>query len=908
MTTPLTPESIITSHIKADLDALAALVAAGKLYPEACIILPPFQGKREMSYFLARQGQAFTAYSPKDCDLSRVKRLIVVDTRQRERLTHIAEVLNLQNLEIHAYDHHPDSNDDVSAKYSLVRECGSTTTILTHILKEREIFLTKEEATILGLGIYEDTGSFTFNSTTAADLQAGAWLLEQGMDLNVIAEALDNSLTSRQIHILNRMIENAVTHEIHGLSIMVTEIALNEFMDNFSLLAHQLMQMEKVQVLFALGQMGDRVQIVARSKIPDKVDVGKMCVALGGGGHAYAAAASVKDRTITEIKGELFTMLFSAINEEINVASKMTAPAKVLKENDTMSEAEAVMLRYGLKAAPVVAKDSMRCLGILEHQTAARAVSHKLGTQPVSDYMHVGAKTLSPSSSLYPAMDIILSQRQRLVPVVDAEEQVLGVLTRTDIMRLLLDESIRIADGVPSNGAQKDRNVRSLMKDRLPPSYFNFLSTVGALADNLEVSVYAVGGFVRDLLLDRVNLDVDLTVEGDGISFADKLAEQLGGRIREHPKFQTALLIYTDAEGQEQRVDIATSRLEYYEYPGALPTVELSSIKMDLYRRDFTINALAIRLNTAYFGDLVDPFGAQRDMREKNIRILHSLSFVEDPTRVLRAVRFEKRFSFRIAPQSEKLIKNCLQLGLLRNLSGTRLFNELKHIFDEKNPLLCLERMEQLGILADIHPLLRLSPSKKELIAGAEEILSWYKLLFLKEIPENWIVYLLGLCTGIKYVEMSDILTRFIFSERAKTDFLRLREATRNAENQLNQWLKLPERNPLLLYSILIRLPLEGILYIMAQSAFRSVKKEISHFLFRLRYLRLDINGLDILKFGAQRGPDIGIVLRRVLEAKVEGKVDSREEQLALAKEFLIKDDLISTEQQGIDEVISGRT
>lgn len=901
------PQTIITAHINADFDALASMVAAKKLYPEAVIVAPPYREKNGVNYFLDSIAYIFNFKLPKDCDLSQVKRLVVMDTRQRGRISHIAEVLETPGLEIHVYDHHPDSDDDLKADFAVVRPYGSTTTIIGQIIKEKAIPLMPDEATMMGLGLYEDTGSFTFSSTTEEDLLIGAWLRRNQMDLSIVSDLVNSTLTSQQVLILNRMIESAVTHEVHGISILVTEVVLEDYVDDFAVLTHQMMDMESAKVVLAMAQMGDRIQLVARSRVPEKVDVGKLCSAFGGGGHSYAAAASIKDKTLTEVKAELFAMLFSTINDEITVGTQMTAPAKVVEDTDHMSEAEAVMLRYGLKAVPVVAAGSMRCVGYLEYQTAARAMGHKLGDLQVADYMHAKARTLRVDSSLYTAMEIILSQRQRLVPVVDEEENVVGVLTRTDIMRLLVDESIRIPDGTPLTSQQKDRNIKGMMRDKLPDIYYNLLHTVGELGDKLNIPVYAVGGFVRDILMDRVNLDMDITVEGDGIAFARSLADLLGGRMRSHPKFQTAIVIYTDGAGHEQRIDVATARLEYYEHPGALPTVELSSIKMDLARRDFTINALAIRLNSANFGDLVDPFGAQRDMKEKSIRVLHSLSFVEDPTRVLRAIRFEKRFGFKIDQQTEKLVKNCLQLGFLRNLSGARLMNELRHIFDEKSPLLCIERMENLGVLSDIHQSLKLTPHKTDLLANTEEVISWYKLLFLKEEPQNWALYLMGLCPNLKYKEMLSVLERLMFTERAKNDFMSMREATRMASKELTAWQKPLNRSMRELYNILIKLPLEGVLHLMALAAFKGIRKDISHYLSRLWHMQLEITGDDLLQMGAERGPGIGLVLRRIMEAKADGKADTRAEQLQLAGKFLIESELLSIEKLMINDIDSGR-
>lgn len=892
----IAPANIITAHINADFDALASMVAAKKLYPDAVIIAPPYKEKLGVNYFLDSFSEIFDFHQPKDCDFSQVKLLVVVDTRQRGRISHVAEVLKNKNLEVHLYDHHPDSEDDLAASLSVVKPLGSTTTIICQILQQKNLSPSPDEATMMGLGLYEDTGSFTFPSTTEEDLLAGAWLRRNNMDVIVISDLVNSSLTSQQVLILNRMLENAITHELHGIRVLVTEVVLGDYVDDFAVLTHKMMDMENAKVVVALAQMGDRVQMVARSQIPEKLDVGRLCAAFGGGGHSYAAAASIKDNTLTEVKAKLFAILVSTINEEVTVGTKMTAPAKVVEANDSLAYAESVMLRYGLKAVPVVIPGTMRCTGYLEYQTAARAVGHKLGELHVANYMHDKARTLKFDSSLYEAMEIILLQRQRLVPVVDDDGNVLGVLTRTDIMRLLLDESVRLPEGAPLSQKNNDRNVKSLMRNKIPDIYYNLLQTVGELGDKKGVQVYAVGGFVRDLLLDRVNLDMDITVEGDGIEFARSLAEILGGRVRSHPKFQTGIVIFTDGNGQEQRIDVATARLEYYEYPGALPTVELSSIKMDLGRRDFTINALAIRLNHAHFGDLVDPFGAQRDMKEKTIRVLHSLSFIEDPTRVLRAIRFEKRFGFKIEQQTEKLIKHCLQLGFFHSLSGARLMNELKHIFDERNPLLCIERMDELGLLNDIHPNLKLTPHKLEVLGNTEEVLSWYKLLFIQDQPENWILYLMGLCPNEKYKEMLAVLERLMFTERAKKDFMTMREATRAAAKNLNAWQKSEDRSMRVLYNTLIRLPLEGILHLMSLNNFKDIKKELSHFLSRLWHMQLEITGDDIINLGAKRGPIVGLILRMVMGAKADGKASSKEEQLALAKQYILKADLVSME------------
>ncbi len=903
---PIKPKTIITAHISADLDALSSMVAAGKLYPDAVLVNPPRNEQRIGNYFTDSISYFFDFHQARDCDFSQVETLVMVDTRQRGRVSHIDPVFSNPGLTIHTYDHHPDAPDDVRADYSVVRPWGSTTAILVDILRQRGVELIPDEATMLGLGLYEDTGNFTFQSTTEHDLAAAAWLRGLGMDLDVISSLSKNKYTSTQVQILNDLLENAVTHEIKGIPIVITEARMESYVDDVSELVRTVIEMEKIQVIFALVRMGDRVQIIARSSLPGKVNAGEICAAFGGGGHSVAAAASVKDKTIAEIREELNVLLLANIHSGVLVYDKMTSKPRVLEEGQSMASAEAMMLRFNLKAAPVVAEGTMHCVGYLEYQTAAQAINHKLGNQLVAEYMNTRVQTVKTNSNLYPAMEIILSQRQRLVPVLDEAENVVGVLTRTDVVNMLLDETVRKGDdeGAASSGGHREKNVRDALKAGLPKHIYQLLELAGKIGDARRVAVYVVGGFVRDLFLRERNLDIDLTVEGDGIAFARALGEELNGRVRTHPKFQTAIVIFTNERGEEQRIDVATARQEYYERPGALPTVETSSVKMDLYRRDFTINALAVQLNRARFGVVADFFGGQRDIKEKNIRVMHSLSFIEDPTRILRAIRFERRFDFRIVAQTEKLIKNCLRLNMLESFSGARLFNELKHVFDEAYPLPCMRRMEQLGVWSAIHPLLKLTQTREELAQAVEEVLNWHRMLYSPEKPENWAVYLAALCSGLKYQEMSQVLTRFDFADKHRHAMLQQRELARKAINHLAAWKKEGGTRLSELHSLISGASLESQLFLLAGTADEDLRRDLSNYISRVRGLKLDIGGEDLIFMGISPGPSVGNILQKVLEAKIDGLVTSKEDQLEFAQS-LFGD---YAERPVSHEVLSGRT
>ncbi|WP_147821443.1 CBS domain-containing protein [Salidesulfovibrio onnuriiensis] len=867
--------TVITAHANADFDALAAMVAASKLYPDSVLIFPGSQEKTLRNFYIQSMTYLFNFKNFKDIDPDSVKLLVVVDTRQRSRLPHVRPLLDKEGLVIHTYDHHPDSDEDLEAYKSVVLPWGSTTAILVRDMIEREVELSAEEATVLGLGIYEDTGSFGFSSTTPHDFTAAAWLCEKGMDLEAISDLLSRELSAEHIGYLGQLLDNAKTHDFNGVEVVLTEISTDSFIPDFAFLVHKMMDVEDIQVVFAMGRMGDRIHVVARSKNPE-VNVGKICSSIGGGGHAYAASATIKDKTLAEVRDDLFALFYSEINPTVVVKGLMSIPPKYIEETATMHEADELMSRFGLKGVPVVGKDSMQCVGLLEHKIADKAVGHGLEEMPVSEYMITNFQAVDPEAALYQVMEIILNKRQRLLPVVE-HDALVGVITRTDLVNLLVEEPARIPDSLKP-GQRRERSINSHVRNRLPEAVVQLLKTAGDLAAEMGWELYAVGGFVRDILLGKANLDIDLVVEGDGIAFARAFVDKMGGRVKAHKKFKTAVCVLDDG----QRIDVATARLEYYQYPAALPTVELSSIKMDLYRRDFTVNALALRLNPGKFGQLVDFFSAEKDIKNRQIRVLHSLSFVEDPTRILRAIRFERRFGFTIGGQTMRLIKNALQLNLFNRLSGSRISHELQLIMEEENPLDVLNRMEELKLLEAIHPLLKLTTERVRVLMELEKVYNWYKLLYLEDRADSWKIYFLGMTMGTSREEASQITARLFFSKREEREFLALRDQIGDALMKLMGWKE--KVSPLSkLYSILHPIPLEGVLFLMARSKKEEIRRNISQYLARLRYESIDMDGNDLLEMGIPEGPVFTKILDRIMAAKLDGKVETRKDQLAMA-------------------------
>ena len=879
--------TLITCHSNADFDALAAMCAAALIYGPCDVLFPGTQEANLQTFYQElkeRPGAApgCTFLDDRVPDFSKYGRLVAVDTRRRSRLRHVWPLLDNPGTRIEVWDHHPETSDDVHAHVCHAEICGAVTTLLIEEIQKRNIAVSRETATVLGLGIYSDTGSFSFSSVTQRDFAAAGWLLGRGMDINIISEKTAFSMTKEHIRALNALLESAQTYHINGADVVLAEATLDSYLDDFAFLAHKMMEMEKFDILFAIGRMDDRIQIVARSR-SHAVNVGAVCSAFGGGGHAYAASASVRDKTLSEVRDGILTQLYLQEEGEKTARDYMSQPAIGIEEGHTIAEADELMLHFGLKTMPVFAPMTRRCTGLIDSQITQKAIAHGLAGAPLTDYMRRNLKTLSVTATLRDITTVIVGARQRLVPIVSGDSSVVGVVSRTDLINIFAQEPGRMN---PTDRAPKSRNMGRTMRDRLPKDVLDILEKAGALGRSRQTPVYVVGGFVRDLLLKTPNHDIDLVVEGDGIGFARAFAGVLGGRVRVHKKFLTSVVIFPGAGGKEERVDVATARLEYYESPAALPTVEHSSIKMDLYRRDFTINALAIRLDCEPMGEIVDFFGGQKDIRDRVIRVLHTLSFVEDPTRCLRAVRFEQRYHFRIGPATEKLIKNDVSLKLLDKLSPSRLFNEFEHICAEETAILCIRRLHELGILQAIHPQLSINPDRKEMLIRTAKVMAWYRLLYIDEEMRPWLVYFLVLCSSLTYAVTLEVFRRLGIPPALKNEVLGCREKARSLRSSLKRLTATPGFRVSALCAMLRPLPVEFVLYLMADMEVPETRRALSRYITVWRTEKPGVDGSDLKKLGLAPGPAYGVILQRLLEAKLDGTAASPEEQLALAREL----------------------
>jgi tRNA nucleotidyltransferase (CCA-adding enzyme) len=881
---------VITTHSNADFDALSSMVAAKKLYPDAVLVFPGSQEKTVRDFLIHSTLYFLNVVKIKDIDINEVDTLILVDTKQKNRIGEFAKLVDAGRVKVHVYDHHPAGREDIIGEVNVTGTTGACVTLLVNLIRERNIEITAEEATIILLGIYEETGSFQYPSTTQLDFEAAAYLRGKGAQVNFVSDILVKDLSPEQVYLLHDLIEAASVNNINGIDVVITEASSETYVGDLAALVQRFRDMENVNAVFALFRMEDRIYVIGRSRVSE-VHVGRILSTMGGGGHKEAASATLKQSTLVEARTKLLDSLGRFVKPLWEAKDIMFFPVVSVDEEATISEAKDVLTKYNINSLPVASKEKVT--GVITRQIAEKAIFHKLEKIRVKEYMVTDFQVVGPRDSIERAKEIIIGGNQRFLPVVKGGKLV-GAITRTDLLRVLEDEIRKSVLGKLEyhDIYEKRKNVKRLMEERISKEMLRRFSAIGLLADEMDFHAYLVGGFVRDLVLRIDNFDVDIVIEGDGIRFAEEMARRFDATIRIHTEFGTAKVFFEDGF----KIDVATARLEYYRAPATLPIVEHSSLKLDLYRRDFTINTLAISLNKATFGELIDFFGAQMDIKEQTIRVLHSLSFVEDPTRVFRAVRFEQRFGFQIGKFTMNLIRNAVGMSFLAKIKGSRIWRELHLILSEENPAAIMRRLQELDLIRFIYPTLTFDRNKERLFREMDTVLKWYSLLY-KGGCDRVYFYLLGVIDHLPADQVADMSKKLATSESIRKklggEIGRMRETAGRLAVGI-RYMKKSEA-----YRLLEGLSQESRLFIMAKTRLQDVKKTVSNYITFADNLVPRVTGKDIRIMGIKEGPVYGEILEALKETKIDTGLATREEELAFVRSFIAEREL-STQRPNI--------
>jgi len=435
-------------------------------------------------------------------------------------------------------------------------------------------------------------------------------------------------------------------------------------------------------------------------------------------------------------------------------------------------------------------------------------------------------------------------------------------------------------------------NVADKMDKKLPGKLMALIRLIGKMADDSGVGAFLVGGFVRDLLHGAANYDLDVVIEGDAIRFAKKLADKISGKVVAYQKFGTAVIVkkWPKWLGSPQRaggifkIDVASARKETYKKPAALPTVRFSSLKKDLSRRDFTINAMAVAINKRDFGLFIDFFDGKKDLKKSVIRVLHKKSFIDDPTRIFRAVRFEQRFDFKIEKHTEFLIKHAVKRKMFHHTQDQRIREELMLMLREQHPEKAVFRMKELHELKFIHPALSLKKDAKKTFNNLKKCLKWYKTVPGENDADVWLTFFMIMLEKLSKNEVCDVLKKFVFTREAAAKLRNYNTFGVLVAKKISGNRKMRSSE---IYALLKPLESEVTLYIMAKVKSEKAKRRIKKYFTELESVTLKMKGHDISAEGVTHGPHYSELLRRVLHEKIDGKITTKKDEILCLKKIV---------------------
>ena len=846
---------IIVTHLSADFDSFAGMVAAKKLFPAASVVLPTAINSNVRRFISLYEDELPELKEAGDIEFADIRKMIMIDTRLKARIGPAEKVFDDPGVEVIIYDHHLKTVKDLQAKKDYSEDIGASTSILVKYIQKKRVVITPMEATLFLIGIYEDTGFFTYPSTSASDLEAAAYLIENKADLFVALKFLNLSLSPDQHELLEKLIINSKKVKVNEKEILVSWVDMSHYIEGLSVLTRKLSQIEEVSIVICWARMKGKVYIAARND--DKsVDVSKVLAPLGGGGHPQAASAVLSAAAFEEIEKKVINSLKKNIEKPLLARDIMSYPVRTISLDHNIKQVDRMLKKFGHSGVPIIGKNGLLA-GIITRKDVDKAIKHGLSHAPVKGFKSHNMVKAGPGTSINSIQDLMIENGIGRVPIV-VKGKIVGIITRKDVLRYL-----------------HGRNYGQII-EFFPPDLKGILEVVSSVSKLLKAKTYLVGGIIRDALLGIPNYDIDIVVEGDGIEFGQKLADRFDAKLEIHRKFGTSVLVLENG----QHIDIATARVEYYKKPAALPSIESGSIKQDLARRDFTINSLALSLSKKNYGEILDYFGGRQDLKDRKIKILHKMSFIEDPTRIFRAVRFEKRLGFTMDRETEGFAITTINMDIVSKLTGVRIRDELIYILNEEKPYSAIKRLYDLGALAKIGIKSRIDRAFTE---AAKKVLRSQMQLepFTGEKVKKWRLLLALLFENMSTPGIEKWCTKMKVRKKDTAVILKVLRHIDEARKQIRDQVK----DNHTLYRIVSDYHPE--LQVIAHSWGSGYKKNIKKYFSKLSAIKLEINGDDLKNMGYRPSSKFREVLEEVFALKLDGKISGRKEELQKAKKLM---------------------
>ncbi len=902
---------IITTHQNPNFDSIAGVFAALLLNPDALAVLPK-KLERVQKNFLTLHFRPGDFIYDDELNCDKVSGAVLICVKNAQRIAPVSKILNNPNIFLAIFDKSPAIKCEIQANSLIESESGSITSVICRRLFEAGIEISPLYATLFALGIHEITGSLLYPNTTENDISCLAELFKRGSNLKTINFFLkEDGLSNIQKSVLDELSKSKETIIINGTPVDFYFVENHKFIYKFDNIVQRIISSQKFDIAIFIARMGNSVHVLSRSNV-ENVDLGAIFSRSGGGGPKYAAHVTFTGIGLEEAYEKIKTALKKYMKPALMARDIMRPSVLFLNPGIIISEAEKIMFRYAYTAAPVT--DGNKVIGFIRKIDIDRAVHHGLSHAPISGFL-CREIIYSPPCEPFETVTEKIARSETKTILVGNENKITGIITANDVLNHIFTGGInkknrlkrQLTPGrtdnntlIPAGGIQTVSTSTALsLKEtyKIPLEiYFSkpvikFLKLVSRKAAELKVSAYIVGGIVRDMILKKSSADIDIVIEGiSALDFIDNLVKDPAHILNRHERFKTATIAIPGLP----KIDFTTARAEFYESPAALPDIFQGNLYQDLLRRDFTIYAMAVSLCPSSFGELIDYYGGFDDITKKRIKILHNLSFIEDPTRIFRAIRFKSRLNFKIEKHTADRIKEAIKFSPTNKIEPIRIFNELSHIFNELSVYETICEIDRYSLFDFISGDIIFTDIIKKMIRSASKYLNKTARLFSQgPRPERTAIFFSILLLNLPIEKISKLLNKMNVSKKIRDIIKEINEYLLTTKTEFEKIYENKNyeqiKTDIKIYNLFKNHSPEFLLTLLSAIDNKFAYKAVIRYIFELSNIKPTLNGDTLKKMGVPPGPAFKEILDTIAALKAAGYLKNHIEEIKYAKKIIDK-------------------
>ena len=862
------PNKLIVFPHNADLDHLGAARCLLLRERDASILHPV--RFRQNAWETARKLDWFKTVKFDDIDFSALKTVYLVGITHLRQNQEFVEAVGKVSPRIVVMADRPATLP--FAVENEICDSMSLTAWLVNRLRDNQLHFSSDDMQIFRLAVTEKTWAGLSGRVKSEDHKALAFLGRQAMSPGKIANTVVLGMHDGQTSLYRNMLKNIEDIQPGYWPVTLIAVRAGNHVQDIEPVVDTIWSDISPPILLLMLTFGNFTRVWCRSSVSqiDFRDIFADFRPTRLRNWVYFHFSGIGHE---QNRSRVLQHLEKNLHPDLTAGDIMSASPQCIDWNASVRSAFDTMLKFNIMS--LIVMQNSEFAGIVTRRDLDRALQMNLLDSEIGPYVPTSVPIVSPATPVRVLKNLMVRYNLTRLPVLQ-DSKVVGIITTHELLRALPDylplphDFLPLAEQatLPAPG-----ELEKLLKLVFSLRIYHLLHRIGRFAEQKGVNAFAVGGFVRDLLLERQNFDIDIVIIGDAMPFVVELSREFSCEYKVFDRFHTARIYLEDL-----KIDFSSARIEHYSDPGALPQIEFSGLSNDLYRRDFTINALALALNPEHYLELKDFFGGYNDLVNRRIRILHSFSFLEDPPRLFRAIRFAGRFNFALEQDTQRAFELAISREAPEKLSLKRIGAEISRCLNEDRPQQIVADLFSAGLMKYLSPEMidaDILPGRFKLI---KSLIRRFKPLG-EEIDDEAIFWT-GILSVIRNNNAEEILDNLGTNHSRRRLIVQALAAIKSVPAVVN---KTDDSDAIGLFNLLHELSLETLLSLMAFSLDKRNARKILHFIMNLRAIRCGISGQDLIDSGVRPGPHMRHIFKHIIEQKLTGSHFTHEEELALA-------------------------